>query len=305
MFDVVGLGCGCFDFIGIVPHIPTVDEEIQMLETSQQGGGEVATALVALSNLGTTTAYIGKIGDDPIGTIIKADLEDSGVDTSNLFVDKGATSLASVVLVDKESGKRTISICVPTYADVRPEEVNPELVSSAKALLVDCTFRAAALEAARIAQAAGVTVVLDADVQGYDEQIGELIALTDVLIPSKAFSSLHTKQDDPERAVQAFLEEGPSTVVQTLGSEGSLCYHDGNMFRSPAFQVDVVDTTGAGDVFHGAFIHGMLQDWSLPKTVEFASAVAAIKCTKLGGRAGIPTYDEADAFMRQHDSSWG
>ena len=304
MFDVVGLGCNCFDFLGIIPYIPGLDEEIQMLESSQQGGGEVATALVALAKLGASVAYVGKVGDDPIGNFITADFDKYGVDTSHLIVEHGRASLASIVLVDKESGKRTILAGTQTVSDLQPAEIKSGVIEGAKFLHLDGASRLAALETARRARNAGVTVVFDADVLAYDSEIYKLIELTDILIPSKGFSQRFTNTDHPEKALEIMRSYGPSIVLITLGDEGSVCRAEGKTFHTPAFKVDVVDTTGAGDVFHGAFICGMLQGWRLEKVVEFASAVAAIKCTKLGGRSGIPTFKAAIAFLENCEARY-
>jgi sulfofructose kinase len=297
MFDVVGLGCACVDFLGVVPYMPGLDEEIQMLEASQQGGGEVATALVALARLGSRAAYIGQVGDDPSGNLIAAEFEQYGVDASHLIVERGATSQTSIVLVDNRSGKRTILGVPFTAAEIAPAQIRPGFVEQARYLILDGTARQAGLEAARRARNAGVPVVLDADVQALDAEIDRLLELTDILIPSASFSRRFTKTDDVEQAIEIFRTYGASVILITRGDQGSVCYADGHTFHTPVFEVDAVDTTGAGDVFHGAFIHGLLQGWRLAQTVEFAAAVAAIKCTKLGGRPGIPNSEETTAFL--------
>ncbi len=126
MVDVVGLGCCCFDLLGVVPHMPGADEEIRMLETRQQGGGEVATALVTLARLGCSVACAGKVGDDAFGNSIRRELDQYGVDTRNLLVEPGALSQASVVLVDRASGQRSILACVPTFGELLPSQLPPD-----------------------------------------------------------------------------------------------------------------------------------------------------------------------------------
>ncbi len=304
MFDVVGLGCCCLDFLGVIPRLPELDEEIQLLQTSQQGGGEVATALVALAKLGSSVTFIGKVGDDPIGNFITEDFNRNGVDSKHLAVEPGTTSLTAVVLVDKQSGKRTILAGTKTTSDVDPDQVPVELIQQAKFLHLDGSSRAAALQAAAVARKTGTPVVLDADVLAYDAHIHQLIEQTDIVIASQAFTEQFTKTQDVNRAMDTLLGYGPSTVVITLGDQGSLTESTGNRFHTTAFDVDVVDTTGAGDVFHGAFIHGMLQSWELAKVLEFASAVAAIKCTQLGGRQGIPSFQQTLDFLSQQKTQF-
>lgn len=302
MFDVVGLGSACLDVLGFVPHIPGVDEKVRMVETSRQGGGEVGTALAALAKLGSSVAFVGRVGDDPTGAFIKDDFERRGVDTGHLTVEPGAVSPSSVVMVDRESGLRTIVDCGTTVSDVRPEELSEGFIEGAKYLLLDSRHGAAALEAATRARRAGVTVVVDADIPAQDPDIPRLMQLTDILIPSEHFSRLFTETDDVHRSIRALRSLGPSVVLVTLGKEGSVCHSNGETFHTPAFEVDVVDTTGAGDVFHGAFIHGLLRGWELRQAVEFASAVAAIKCRHLGGRAGIPTFEETLEFLAARET---
>ena len=279
-------------------------ESVRTIIMILQGGGEVATALVTLAKLGASATYVGKIGDDPVGYFIKREFDQYGVDTSHMIVEPGATSLASMVMVDRATGKRTIVGGQPTASDLQPNEVQPGVIEDARYLHLDGTFREAVLEVARRARSAGVTVVLDADVLSYDADVHLLVELTDILIPSKGFAQRFTGTDDPEQAIRIMRSYGPRVVALTLGEQGSACHAGGRLFHTPAFAVDVVDTTGAGDVFHGAFIFGMLQDWPFEKAATFASAVAAMKCRKLGGRLGIPTLQEAIAFLSDRDARY-
>ena len=294
-----------FDLLGVVPHMPGPDEELRMLETRQQGGGEVATALVTLARLGCSVACAGKVGDDAFGNFIRRELDGYGVDTRNLLMEPGALSQASVVLVDRATGQRSILACVPTFSELLPSQLPPGLIERARVLHLDGVHRAAAPEAAGRARRAGVPVVLDADVLALEGDISEVLRRTDVLIASLAFagSFAETRRPGPGHR--------PPAGVWSFGGAG----HPGGAglpragrgergSDHPAFPVEVVDTTGAGDVFHGAYIYGMLQEWELMKTVEFASAVAAIKCTRLGGRTGIPDLKQALRFLRGRNSRY-
>ena len=140
-------------------------------------------------------------------------------------------------------------------------------------------------------------MVLDADSLSRPQDMGALLRATDYLIASKVFAEALTGLTSPSEAAEVLAGYGSSVTVVTLGEEGSLTLAGGRSFHTPAFPVDVVDTTGAGDVYHGAFIFGLLREWPLEKTAEFASAVAAMSCTRLGGRQGIPTLDEAISFL--------
>ncbi len=143
-----------------------------------------------------------------------------------------------------------------------------------------------------------MTVVLDGDT--IRPRMEDLVGGTNVLIASQSFATQFTGTGHLEAAVNKMRSLGPELVGVTLGADGCMLSRGSDLIRKPAYAVDVVDTTGAGDVFHGAFIYGFLQDWPLEKTAEFANAAAAMKCRKLGGRAGIPTLDETMTFLEQH-----
>ena len=301
-FDVLGLGCACLDFLGIVPKMPGLDDEISMISSSQQGGGEVATALVALSKLGASTAYLGKVGDDPAGMMIRQELNQYGVDTRYIQIDPKATSITSMVIIDETSGKRTILAGAHDQCELESSEIPKAPFNTIRYLHLDGSSRPAALLAAAMAQKTKVKVVMDADVLAFDKDIDYLLKMTDILIASEGFARLYTGLSKPEEMIERLCVFDAEIVAITLGEKGSICFTDDRMIYTPAFPVDVIDTTGAGDVFHGAFIYGLLKDWAVEKTAEFASAVAAMKCTRLGGRLGIPGLDEAMNFLFTHNA---
>lgn len=295
--DVVGLGCACLDFLGIVPHLPHRDDQVWMNESTQQGGGMVSTALVTLSRLGVSTAFAGKIGNDMAGRVVKEEFDLYGVDSAHLVVEPGATTPVSMILVDESTGQRTI-MAGGTTVEMSPSEVPAGMIAAARFLHLDTTGRQAALAAARIARDAGVPVVLDADSLSRPQDIEVLLRATDYLIASRVFAEALTGLADPAEAAKSLAGYGSSVTVVTLGEGGSYTLAGGRTFHTPAFPVEVVDTTGAGDVYHGAYIFGLLQEWSLEKTAGFSSAVAALSCTRLGGRTGIPDLSRAMDFLR-------
>lgn len=296
-FDVVGLGCACLDFLGIVPRLPASDEQVWMKDSTQQGGGMVSTALVTLARLGVSTAFVGKIGDDVPARVIGEELDLFGVNAEHMTMEAGASSLVSMILVDETTGQRTI-LAGRSTAELLPTDVPAGLIRKAKFLHLDTTCRQAALKAARIAREAGVPVILDADSLSRPDDIDTLLWLTDYLIASRVFAEALTGDSGPVASAKALSGYGSSVTVVTSGEEGSYTLAGDGSFHTPAFPVDVVDTTGAGDVYHGAFVYGLLQGWELEKTAEFASAVAAMSCTRLGGRTGIPDLEDAMSFLR-------
>jgi ribokinase len=295
-FDVIGVGFSAVDYLGIVDEYPPpADKKILMSQFTKQGGGPVATALVTLSRLGARTAFVGKMGDDEFGGFMKSELGKEGVDVTQVVMEPGASSHPTFIVVDQATGGRTIFWSESDVSPLRADEMDREFVTSAQILHLDGLQIEAGLAAARWAKEAGMTVVLDGDTIRH--RIDELIGLTNVLITSRNFAAQFTEQSDLEKAMCKMRFLGPEIVGITLGTDGCILSWGTTILREPAFQVDVVDTTGAGDVFHGAFIYGLLQDWSVERTAEFANAVAAMKCRKLGGRAGIPTFGEAMEFL--------
>ena len=301
--DVVGLGCACLDFLGIVPYLPDQDDQVWMSDSTQQGGGMVSTALVTLSRLGVSTAFAGKVGNDTASRVVKEEFDRFGVDSTHLIMEPGASTPVSMILVDEPTGQRTI-MAGGSAVDLSPSEVPAELVDTARFLHLDNTNRQAALAAARIARESGVPVVLDADTVSPPEDLEDLLRTTDYLIASRVFAEALTGLTDPAEAAKSLAGYGSSVTVVTLGEEGSYTLAGDRSFHTPTFPVEVVDTTGAGDVFHGAFIFGLLQEWRLEKTAEFASAVAALSCTRLGGRAGIPDLKGVERFLRDRGAEY-
>jgi ribokinase len=295
-FDVIGIGLSALDYLGIVDkYPPPADVKIRMSQFTRQGGGPVATALVTLSRLGIRTAFVGKMGDDEVGKLMKKQLADEGVDVSQVVVEPGASSQPAFIIVDQATGSRTIFWSESKVSPLRASEMDREFVTSARILHLDGLQMEAGLAAARWAKETDITVVLDGDTIRHE--MDELVKLTDVLIASRNFAAQFTEETDLERAIHAMRSQGPEIVGITLGDEGCILSWENKVLRRSALKVDVVDTTGAGDVFHGAFIYGLLKNWPMEKTAEFANAVAAMKCRKLGGRAGIPTLDEAMKFL--------
>jgi len=274
--DVVGLGAATVDYLGLVPHFPEPDDKMAMREFVRQGGGLAATALVALARLGATTRYVGKLGEDDFSRFIRAEFEREGVATDALVL-------------------RTILHSGHGPAQLAPDELCREAVLSGRALLVDTSDPAAALTAAGWARDAGHPVVLDGD--KYSLEARELAAAADYAIVSQRYAAAYTGLADPAAAAAALAQDVPGVVIVTAGRAGAYVDAGSESFHQPVFSVPVKDTTGAGDVFHGAFLYALLQDWNLRRCVTFAAAVAALKCRALGGRAGIPTLPEALVFL--------
>lgn len=296
-FDVIGLGYSATDYLGIVPYMPELDTKLEMMEFSKQGGGPAATATVTAARLGARTAFIGQMGDDDFGDFMLRELQKESVDTSQVIRHPNTSSQFSFIMVDKTTGKRTIIWTRSEIPSLDPQTLDRDFITSCKVLHIDRHEIRANIQAAKWVREAGGIVSMDAGT--FKPEVMELLPLVDVLITSRRFAQDATSKTDPMECARELLQ-GRMIAGVTCGEHGSYFVTPDEEFHVPAFEVDVVDTTGAGDVFHGAFAYGLSQEWDARKCAVFASAVAALKCRRLGGRAGIPGLSEVLRQVGQH-----
>ena len=295
-FDVIGVGTAVVDYLGVVPHYPESDSQIELMEFAKQGGGNVATALVTLARLGASACFIGKIGDDELARFVLDGLCAEGIDVTQTIIEPNASVGFAFIIVDSATGKRTILWTNQGKSHLNPTELTREQILAGRFLHLDEYEMDAAIAAAELAKASDVKVVLDAE--SGRPGIETLLPLVDILIASNDFAKTYSGLSDFQAAAQFTHNKLQDTlVVVTAGEQGCYCINDDGCFHQPAFIVDPVDTTGCGDVFHGAFIYGLLHDWNLRKNAEFSCAAAALKCRALGGRTGIPNLSEVEAFL--------
>jgi sugar/nucleoside kinase (ribokinase family) len=296
-FDVVGMGLNSVDFLSVVPKFPAPNSKMEMLRFSKQGGGQVATAMVALSRWGVKTKYIGKVGEDELGQFSLHSIRQEGVDVSSVTIEPNATNQFAMIIVDGSTGDRTILWNRDKRLMYREGELRREKVCSGKLLQLDGHDIHAALQCARWAKGEGIPIVIDLDKIG--PLTSELIKEIDFLITSSTFPLRYTGISDQKKALLELQKHTSGFVCATLGQEGAVALVNGELLHVKGFEVNVVDTTGAGDVFHGGFLYGLLQNWELLEILRFANAVAALKCRDLGGRKGIPFLEEAQRFLSQ------
>jgi len=294
-FDVVGLGLNAVDFLCVVPHFPQFDSKLRMLDFRQAGGGQAATAMVACRRLGLKTRYVGKNGGGDFGDYSRRSLEQEGVDIEGVAVVPDARNQCAFILIEDGTGERTIIWDRDRRLAMHPREVPRDIICSAKVLLIDGHDAAAAVQAARFAGEEGIPVVMDAE--RISDETAELVSLSDIVIGERSFPRRFTGCADLKDALRRIAGRGPRVAGVTLGKEGALVFYAGHFYHSPAYEVNCRDTTGAGDVFHAAFIRALFEDWDLGRCLDFSNAVAALKCRDLGGRAGLPTFNEAVTFM--------
>lgn len=298
MSKIVGIGANVCDTLYTISKFPEEDTKLRAESSVQSGGGPCATGLVAASKLGAECSYIGTLTDDGAGTFLKNDMEKYGLSTEFVTLEKGYVSFSSSIWLNKETTSRT---CVFYKGNIPPLKLNDaqkEAVKNANILMVDGNEMDAAVEAAKLAKENGTKVLYDAG--GLYDGVENLLNYTDILIPSEEFAVGHTKTENAEAAAKALFEKySPEIVVVTQGKKGGIIY-DGNEVKSyPAFLVDAVDTNGSGDVFHGAFAFAVNMGYNYYKACIFSSAVSALKCTKVGARVAVPTFDETINFLKE------
>ena len=300
MFDVIGIGSSLYDTLMMTDGFPTEDTKLQGTVTLIQGGGPCATALTTITQLGLSVAYMGTMGKDSFGRFMIEDLARYGVETSFVYFQENRISSHAVVILNQQTGSRTCVWNKGTVVPLSPKEINKTAIRQAKVLHLDGHHLEAAIHAATIARESGVKVSLDAG--GIYPGIKRLLPLVDILIPSEEFTLKITGESIPEIAARKLFDiHRPEILVVTQGTRGGFLY-DGKAFtRYPVFPVEVIDSNGAGDVFHGAFIAGYVKGMSFGRCARFASSVSALKCTGLGARQSVPTYEQALAFLEK----WG
>jgi sulfofructose kinase len=295
--DVVGLGYTALDYLGIVPRFPEENRKLELVRFKVGGGGPTATALVTVRRLGLSACFLGKVGDDALGSQMLAELEVEGVDVSPVIIERGATSQFAFIMVDEGTAARTILWTRGSVSRIRPEEVDRGLVTSGRILLVDTLEPEAAAVAAEEARARGVPVVIDAGT--VRDGVLDILPFCDYIVASEIFAEQISGGKDLETSLKEIYSFGPKAAVVTLGERGCAAFDGNATVEVDGFDVEAVDTTGAGDVFHGAFLYSVIQCWDIYRACLFSNAVAALKCRCLGGREGIPTLAEAIAFIAE------
>lgn len=298
-FDVVTLGLNSIDLVALCAEYPGRNSKQRLQQFAQLPGGQMATAAAVCARLGWRARYIGAFGDDEFGRVGRRSLEAEGVDVSAAWNVPAATSQFAVVLVDSGTGERTVLWNRHDGLAITPERIPPAAVSMGRVLLVDCHETAAATAACRIARGAGMPTVVDVEQvrTGVDELLGQI----DVILAAQQFPEALTGYAEPGRALRALTEAypGAALVAVTLGEAGSLAVCGGREIRTAAFPVTCVDSTGAGDAFHGGFVAGWLEDPGAPVAhlMAYANAVAALNCRGLGARGGLPTRAEVQMLL--------
>jgi len=286
--DLVGVGLNATDTLILLEDYPARGSKVEYGAATILPGGQVATTVVACQTWGLRTRYVGKLGDDDAARLHREAFARVGVEAQVITV-AGSMSPQSLILVDG-GGERTVLCRRDERLVLQPEDLDREWVVNARALHVDGHDTAAARLAASWARAAGVPVIGDLD-ELYPG-VEELIENIDYLIVSRDFPCRLMEEDNLESALRRMqLRYGCKLTAATLGTDGVLAWDGSQFHHSAAYRVPVVDTTGAGDIFHAGFIYALLQGWSLQRQLDFSCAAAAMNCMAAGARGGIQSIE--------------
>jgi sulfofructose kinase len=292
--ELVGVGLNATDTLISLSTFPEPGSKVEYRSATVLPGGQVATTVVACQHWGVRTRYVGKLGEDHAAQLHREEFARTGVE-AQIITAPGCASAASLILVDG-TGERTVLCQRDEHIALQPGDLDRAWIEDARLLHIDGFDTPAALVAARWARAAGIPVVADLD--DLYPGVEELIENIDYLIVSRDFPlRLMAKSDLNEALRQMQRRYGCRLTAATLGPDGVLAWDGRRLHHTAAYRVPVVDTTGAGDVFHAGFIYGLLQEWPLERQLDFACAAAALNCTGLGARGGIESVEKIEALM--------
>jgi sulfofructose kinase len=293
---VAGVGINATDTVIRLPRFPTVDSKVEVSSSEVKAGGQVASAMVACRRWGLDARYVGKIGDDEAGRFQMAEMQGEGVE-AHWITAPNCMSQTAYILVDEPSGERTVLWKREPKVALQPSDLRREWIEGAQALLVDGHDTAAATQAARWAHELRIAVVADFD--NLYSGVEALLQFVDFPITSKDFPERLTGEKSLLNSLPKILSKFKCRLTgATIGRLGVLVWEGSRFVLCPGFRVNAVDTTGAGDVFHGAFLYGLVRHWEVEEILEFSCAAAALNCEALGARGGIRPLEEIDKLRR-------
>ncbi len=297
-FDVVGIGLNATDTLILLSHFPAYAGKVAFEKEILSPGGQVASAMVTCANLGLRVKYIGTVGDDERGRVQLESLGKTGINLDHVQVRENCPNQTAYIMIDQTTGERTVLWKREDCLRLEADSITPEQITCARLLHIDGHDTAAVAKAAQIARQHSIPVTVDVDTiyHGFDNVLPNV----DYLVASSEFPVQWTSERDPFRALEMIQDEYSIPVAaMTLGAHGALARVGREYVYSPAFVVNCVDTTGAGDVFHGAFCYSVLQKMPMRDALEFSNAMAALNCTALGARGRVATVNEARALMQR------
>ena len=298
MIDVVGVGANSVDFVYRLPSFPSPDSAFAKLRISEyltSCGGQVTTALATCAAMGLRTAYIGTIGSDGSGTLMREELQRRGIDTTSA-VARNAPNPFAVILLDDRHGERVVLWHRTAAMALQPAEIARDAIATARLLHVDDVDLAASVHAANLARVAGMPVT--SDIERTTEDVWALIDAVTIPIFAEHVPAALTGETNLPRALERLRKPHHAMLGVTLGARGALLLAGDDVIHQPGISVQTVDTTGAGDIFRGAFAYALLRGEQPREIVRFANAAAALSCARVGAMSSIPILHDVRVRVR-------
>jgi sulfofructose kinase len=296
-WDVVGIGANSVDFVHLLPGYPQPFGSFAKMKIQRQEilcGGQMATAMSACAGFGLRAKYVGVTGTDDNGRRVRRELDRRGIDLADLII-RDAQNQFAIILVDETNGDRIVLWDRDDKLMMRERDIPADAIARARIVHVDDVDQPAAIVATRLARDHGVPVTSDID--RLTDRTADLIAAVTIPIFAEHVPTRVTGINDQADALAALVQPQHRMLCVTLGDRGAMAVDADGVHVAPAFEVDAVDTTGAGDVFRAAFIYALLRGWSTDDLLRYANAAAAVSCTRLGALGGIPSLQEVEALV--------
>ena len=296
-WDVVGVGANSVDFVNLLPGYPQPFgsfAKMQIRDRRVLCGGQTATAMCTCASLGLRSKYVGVSGTDENGRRIRTELTKRDVDIADLII-RDAENQFAVILVDETTGERIVLWDRDDKLRLRERELPVEALTAARVVHVDDVDDDAAIRAATIARRAGAFVTSDID--RLTPRTEELARSVTHAIFAQHVPTHLAGTNDMGMALRTLRTRYDNVLVVTMGERGAMALDGDTLHHEPAFNVQAVDTTGAGDVFRGGFIYALFHGQPIDQALRTANAAAAVSCTRLGALNGVPTLDEVNALI--------
>lgn len=298
-FDVSGFGITTLDYICIVDKLTSYQRQATISDVKIFGGGCVSTALVALNRLGGNSALITSLGDDWVAKEVIKELKKENIDCSGISIQKKELTTFSFIQVGKKHGKRAIAFYPGSGGKLKLDIKAKKIIKGSKILLLDGMIPFEGVMAAKFAKDNNIKIMLDCNT--FNNETKNLLPYIDYLITSESFLYDYSKTRDIEKALKKIYKDfKPEILVTTLGKKGSVTLINNEIKYVDIFNVEVKDTTGCGDVYHGAFLYGLLRKWDIIDIMVFSTAVSSIKSMYYGGRSGIPDLKKILEFLKEN-----
>lgn len=290
--DVLGFGHCCMDYLSILAPYPEKGKKGIVRESLVVGGGPVPIAIATLAKFGLTTRFIGKVGTDADGIAIVEGLRSCNVDVSRMIFNPNVSTPRANIWIDHHDGSRTIALDTTGYEWMRPDELGADSFDGFRFVLCDGRAEDATLKGLRLAKEGGAMTILDTG--SNRDRLDEILPLIDYAVVSQDLADYICPRNDPGQLALHLLHLGAKNVVVTCGADGTIWKTENAEGHVPAYPVrQIVDTTGAGDIFHGGFVYGLFQGWDIERSIQLGSAAASLSCEKLSGIQSVPTLEEA------------